>query len=106
MNGRDFGHVLVKAGFSPNPLTPRYERESIFRKMIGLMRRLGKFPAHGDLRIERNRDPKFPGSGALFHTKEQKNSLAKEIVRWCSEKSEYDDIVRFCQSAAFKGSNL
>ena len=61
------------------------------------IRKLSKFPAHGELRIEKNHDPEFPSSGSLFDTKERKQKLARKIIEWCNGKNNYEDVVRLCE---------
>jgi Meiotically up-regulated gene 113 len=91
-----FGDAQQEAGFAPNQLNSAHTEDFIAEKMIGLMRKLGKFPTHGDLRIEKNSDPEFPHSQSLFDTKERKRMLAARITKWCEEKGGYDDILAFC----------
>ena len=67
-----FGDAQREAGFEPNTLQKAYADEFIINKMISLIRKLGHFPTHGELRIEKNSDPEFPSSGTLFDTKKQK----------------------------------
>lgn len=93
-----FGDAQQEAGFTPNQLNSAYTADFIVEKMIGLMRKLGKFPTHGDLRIEKNSDPEFPHSQSLFDTKERKHMLAMKIMKWCEGKENYDDIRAFCAS--------
>jgi hypothetical protein len=92
-----FGDAQKEAGFVPNTLTKAYDNDFIIRKMIGLIRKLGRFPVHGELRIEKNVDPDFPESGSLFDTKLQKRELARKISEWCKEKNEYQDITNYCK---------
>lgn len=91
-----FSDAQKEAGFIPNTLNKAYDEEFIIKKMIGLIRKLGKFPVHGELRIEKNVDPSFPSSDALFTTKIQKCELAKRISEWCTKNSGYEDIVEHC----------
>ena len=91
-----FGDAQKEAGFTPNTLTKGYTDEFIVGKMIGLIRKLGRFPMHGDLRIEKNNDPDFPSNSSLFSTKEEKRQLAQKISSWCEGKKDYQDIVEFC----------
>lgn len=89
-----FGDAQKDAGFSPNTLQVGYTDDFITRKMIELIRKLGKFPSHGELRVAKNHDPEFPSSGSLFDTKEEKRQLANKIVEWCKDKTGYDDVIK------------
>jgi len=92
-----FGDLLQEAGFMPNQFGDAYADEFIIEKMIGLIRKLGKFPTHGELRIEKNSNSSFPHAATLFDTKERKVELAVKIVEWCMGKEGYDDIIGFCR---------
>ncbi len=91
-----FGDAQKEAGFAPNQMTSAYTNDFLFGKVIGLMRKLGKFPTYGELRLEKNNDPEFPSRKTIFETKEQKQKLAQKIIEWCDGKNQYDDIVEFC----------
>lgn len=91
-----FGDAQREAGFDPNTLKKAYDDEFIVNKMVGLIRKIGRFPAHGELRIEKNNDPEFPNSKTLFDTKKQKKELAIKISEWCKKKNGYEDIVKLC----------
>src|SRR4030042_3126514 len=93
-----FGDAQKEAGFEPNKLQTAYADEFLYVKIIGLMRKLNKFPALGELRLEKNNDSKFPNHKSFFETKEQKKKLAMNIVEWCKEKKEYDAIVTYDQN--------
>ena len=74
-----FGDAVQEAGYAPNQLTPAYKEEFIIGKMIGLIRKLNKFPTYGELRVEKINDSEFPHAKTLFESKEQKQKLAKII---------------------------
>ncbi|HHT9125031.1 MAG TPA: GIY-YIG nuclease family protein [Candidatus Brocadiia bacterium] len=88
-----FGDAQKEAGFEPNTLTPAYSDDFLIKKIIDLIRKLGKFPTQGELRLEKRNDPEFPGRSF----KEQKRKLASKIIEWCEGKSEYNDIIEFCK---------
>ncbi len=100
-----FGDAQKEAGFIPNTLTPAHTDDFLFGKIIGLMRKLGKFPAHGALRVEKSKDPDFPYSGCFFQTKEQKRELVAKIIEWCKGKKGTDDIIGFCAPVLEESSN-
>jgi len=93
-----FGDAQIEAGFDPNTLQKAYDDEFIIKKMIGLIRKLGKFPTYGELPIAKNDDPEFPGPKTLFETKKQKRELAEKIIKWCKKENGYDDVIGFCAS--------
>ncbi len=63
-----FGDAVKEAGFAPNQLQPVYDEEFLLEKIIGLIRKLGRFPTFREFTGERNRDAEFPNKkvfGAL-----------------------------------------
>lgn len=91
-----FGDAQKEAGFTPNILNPAYPDEFLFKKIIGLMHKSGKFPTTGELRIEKNNDSNFPNYKSFFETKEQKRKFANKLLEWCKNKSGYEDITKLC----------
>lgn len=91
-----FGDAQKEAGFAPNVLNMALDDEFVIQKMIGLIRRIGKFPTNGELKVEKNNDPKFPNNKSLFETKKQKGELAYKISEWCEKKAGYQDIAEYC----------
>jgi len=49
-----FGDALKEAGFIPNKLQGAYSDEFIIEKVIGVMRKLNKFPTFDELGVEKN----------------------------------------------------
>src|SRR5260370_4396584 len=55
-----FGDAVKEAGFVPNQLQGAYDEEFLFEKLIGLTRKLGKFPSSRELTGAKNDDAEFP----------------------------------------------
>ncbi len=56
----------IEAGFTPNKLTTAYTDEFLIKKMIELIRKLGKFPVYGELKLEARSNPEFPEARSFF----------------------------------------
>src|SRR3989338_4326654 len=91
-----YGDACKEAGFAPNKITVAYADEFLMKKMVALIRKLGKFPTYGEVRFERNNDPEFPGSKSVFETKEEKRILAEKILTWCQHNNGHEDIIKLC----------
>lgn len=98
-----FGDAQKEAGFSPNQLQGAYDDEFLFEKVIGVIRKLGKFPTSSELRIERNIDSEFP-SKSVFTRFGPKRELARKILHYATDKSGYEDIVVLCEPVLEKSS--
>ncbi len=57
-----FGDAQKEAGFAPNQLTIAYTDDFLIKKMISLIRKIGRFPTYGELRLEKRNDAEFPVS--------------------------------------------
>jgi len=97
------GDAQKEAGFSPNQLQGAYDNEFIFEKLIGVIRKLGKFPTFDELRIERNVDSEFPNRD-VFGKFGPKQELARRIFQYTTNKNGYEDIVALCEPVLEKSS--
>ncbi|MCB4791756.1 MAG: GIY-YIG nuclease family protein [Elusimicrobia bacterium] len=92
-----FGDAQSEAGFMPNQLTIAYSDEFIIEKVVGVMRKLNKFPTFDELSIEKRRDAKFPGMTVYFRKYGSKQEFAKKILEYCTSRKGYDDIIKLCK---------
>jgi Meiotically Up-regulated Gene 113 (MUG113) protein len=98
-----FGDAQKEAGFTPNQFQGAHADEFLIEKIVGLARKLGKFPTYREIQVERSNDPELPDKGAFSRlgTKEQ---LATKVMEYCKEKGGYDDVVELCQSILKKST--
>lgn len=92
-----FGDAQKEAGFLPNQLQVGYTDEFLIEKIVGLARKLGKFPTYRDMKVALTSDPKFP-SPNVFWRRGTKEQLAAKVIEYCKGKSGYDDVVDLCNS--------
>jgi hypothetical protein len=72
-SGRPLGEVKFQkeAGFEPNQFQVPYSDEFISEKIIGLIRKLKKFPTTRERIVERNIDSDFPSHGTFRRLRTQ-----------------------------------
>ena len=92
-----FGDAQKEAGFTANTLQIGYTDEFMIGKLVGLMRKLGKFPTFRERKVERSNDSEFPSNSA-FHCRGSKEQLATKIIEYCKNKDGYDDVVQLCEN--------
>ena len=92
-----FGDAQKEAGFTANVLQGAHADEFIIGKIIGLMRKMKKFPTLREIEVERSSDPELPSKGT-FQRLGSKEQLAIKIVEYCKDKDGYDDVVRLCEN--------
>lgn len=90
------GDAHKEAGFEPNIFQGGYSDEFILKKVIGVMRKLGKFPTYDELSLEKNNDAEFP-SRNVFIDFGSKLKLAEKLVEYCKDKASYHDVIKLCE---------
>lgn len=98
-----FGDAQKEAGFTANTLQIGYTDEFMIEKVIGLMRKLGKFPTFRELNVEKSNDPEFPSNSA-FARLGSKEQLATKVVEYCKNKDGYDDVIQLCENVTENSS--
>jgi len=91
-----FGDAQKEAGFMPNKLQGAYSDEFIIGKVIGVMRKLNKFPTCDELNIEKRSDIEFPTRN-VFTKFGHKQELARKIFEYCTNRNGYNDVVELCR---------
>lgn len=91
-----FGDAQKEAGLTPNQLNSAYDDEFLLKKVICLVRKLGKFPVYSEIDIERQNDPDLPTSKA-FSRLGTKQQLVARVVTYCKMSADYNDVVELCE---------
>ena len=91
-----FGDAQREAGFEPNQFQIGYSNEFISEKIIGLIRKIRKFPTTRERIVERNTDPEFPSHGTFRRLRTQEQ-IATTVLEYCADKNGYDDIIEICK---------
>lgn len=90
-----FGDAQKEAGFTPNQFQVPHADEFIIEKVIGLIRKLGRFPTFRELKIERSSDAEFP-SLSTFRRLGTKNHLVTKIIDYCKDRDDCGDVTKLC----------
>lgn len=98
-----FGEAQKEAGFEPNQLQSGYSDEFIIEKVIGVMRKLSKFPTFDELTVEKNNDSEFPNR-KVFTKFGSKQNLVLKIIDYCAGKNGYEDIIKLCKEVSEKNA--
>ncbi len=98
-----FGDAVKETGLVPNQMVSGYADGFVFEKLIGLTRKLGKFPTSKEIAVEKNNDSEFP-SVSVFRRLGSKRQLAKKVFEYCQDKDGCDDVATLC-SVVLKESN-
>ncbi len=91
-----FGDAQKEAGFVPNQLQESYSDEFLIKKLINIVRKLGKFPTSREIAIEKNSDAQLPDK-KVFQRLGTKEQLARKVTQYCETKKDFDDVLGFCK---------
>lgn len=92
-----FGDAQIEAGLPPNQRQGAYGDNFLIEKLIGVVRKLDKFPTYGEIQVERNRDNELPDKG-VFQRLGTKAHLARRVIDYCRNNNGYDDVIHFCEA--------
>jgi hypothetical protein len=88
-----FGDAQRDAGFQANLLQGAYPDAVLIDKVIGLTRKLGRFPTQREMKVERNNNDAFPSAIIFFRRFGSKQGLLKKIVEHCKQNKDCKDIL-------------
>ena len=91
----NWGDALKEAGYGPNEFQKAYDDEFLIRKLIELIREIGKFPTWGEIRLKANNDKTFP-THMPFNRMGNKQERAKKIIEFCNKQGNLSDVLDIC----------
>jgi hypothetical protein len=99
-----FGDAVREAGFEPNQFRGPLPDELFITKIIGLSRKLGKFPTFRDILVEKTSDPALPDKKSFqrFGTKEK---MALKEIQYCQNQTGYQDVIDLCAPVLAKSTS-
>ncbi len=77
-----WGDALREAGLEPNQLKAKLSDEHLLQNVAILAKKLGRFPAMSDIRLEARKTPGFPSRNTLLRWGTVK-ALADRTRAWC-----------------------
>jgi hypothetical protein len=84
--------ALVEAGFSPNKMNPRIDRELLLRKLAQACRHYGKLPTGAELALYRRQvDTDFPNHRTVWN-RFRKSGLESALQAWVSDRDDFADV--------------
>lgn len=89
-----FSEAQREAGLSPNRFsTAPTDKDLLLRKVVSIIRKLGKFPTGAELRVERQNDPELPSEGIWYRRFGKKGDFTKEIIAYCQKLGGCEDVI-------------
>lgn len=96
-----FGDAQKEAGLAANKFTSAYSDELLIEKLVGLARKLGKFPTGEEIRVEHHVNTNFPDL-SVFEHRGSKQELVKKVIAHCINQPDLDDVLSMCESVLKK----
>ena len=94
-----WGDAQKEAGYAPNQLTAAYGQDILVKKLITLIRTLGRYPVKVELVREAARNKDFPHYSTFLGSFGNKEGMIEKIVSFCRQTpDEYQDILEICTS--------
>lgn len=94
-----WGDALSEAGYPPNEFQLPFDERRLLEALALLVRELGRFPVHGEVRIKARQDKTFP-SHSVFAKLGSKVERARKLLDYCTETPGFDDVATICRSIA------
>ncbi|MBI1821853.1 MAG: GIY-YIG nuclease family protein [Nitrospirae bacterium] len=96
--------AIKEAGYPPNIFNQPYNEDLLIRKLIDLIREIGKFPTKAELTLKANKDKHFPSSNTFDRFK--KHEKAKKIVEYCEKQGQLSDVLEICRPILFSDKEI
>ena len=92
-----WGDAVKEAGYEPNVFVTASDIELLIRKLIELIREIGRFPTHGELRLKTFKAKTFPAHSTFdARMGKKKHEKAKKIVEYCNKHEGLEDVIDIC----------
>src|SRR5262249_51493464 len=92
-----FADAQREAGLEPNEPTSAYDEGLLLRRLVELVRELGRFPTQADRRMKAHADPTFPSLRTLDKRLGSKNDMIAKVAAFCKQQPDYGDVLQWCQ---------
>jgi len=97
--------AIKEAGYEPNTFQQAYDDELLIRRLIDLIREIGKFPTYDELKLKAYNDKTFPSHGT-FERLGNKHKRAQKIVDYCEKHAQLSDVLDICCQICDSGKEV
>jgi len=98
------GDAQREAGFSANSPKAKIPDDELLRQLALLTRLLKHRPNIGEVRVQKNIDPNFPGSDAILRRFGSFEGISEALNRFCQEHSDFSDVLQYLPKNARPGT--
>jgi len=94
--------VQAEAGFEPLNFNSPFDDADVFKSVLELTRKLGKFPTTAEMRLERRSNSSFPNDKTIG-SRGSRSVIVHKLLEFCRGRVEYADVQEMLKAVA--GSN-
>ncbi|MHB9068821.1 MAG: GIY-YIG nuclease family protein [Sedimentisphaerales bacterium] len=91
-----WSEVLTTAGLAPGAMVKKLDDNAVVAALIPLIREKGRWPTALEIDIYGREHPGFPAYTTI-RVRGDRPTLACILLNYCSNKSEFSDIVKICE---------
>ena len=88
-----WGDAVAEAGFAPNQMQGRADRNELLDKLATLCRELGRMPTSAELQLKRASDATFPSYKTFEANFGAKDNIVWELRQWLVERGDQSEIL-------------
>ena len=94
-----WGDAIREAGYAPNAFQLPYHEHHLVEQLALLVRELGRFPVHAEIRMKGRRDKSFP-SHSVYARLGSKGDRARKVLDYCAATPGFEDVAAICRPFA------
>ncbi len=98
---KSWGDAVAEAGFEPLSFNEKFDDEKVFKSVIELTRKLGKFPTTPEMQLERSKNPDFPNNRVIGR-RWNRGELVEALAKFCGTSELYADVASILRSTPYK----
>jgi hypothetical protein len=88
-----WGDAVLEAGLTPNEVQRAIPETESLLKLIGLIRELGRYPTHGEMRLRERSDLALPSAISRSGSRQV---WFQKLLEYCSTHPGHDDVAAIC----------
>jgi hypothetical protein len=89
--------AVREAGFTPNTLNPKTDKDVVLTHLGTFIRELGRYPTVAEMRMRKRQDDAFPNHKVLERLGSRSELIAR-LSAFCERTTGWSDVAAICQS--------
>jgi hypothetical protein len=98
---KSWSDAVIEAGFEPLSFNEKFDDEKVFKSILELTRKLGKFPTIPEMQLERKSNPEFPNNRVIGR-RWNRGELIEALIKFCGTDQQFADVASILLSTPYK----